>query len=128
MKRARARSGSDLPVWIPITPPFFFFSKITRLEVGRKLGLLKLVIGLIHVSKTFQVMEYSRRQFYETRRNFQTRGSDGLPDRLPGMSLHLMDSGAFGTGACLTSPPFAEGSPPRHQMANTARQSSPSEP
>jgi len=29
-------------------------------------------------------MGYSRQQFYEIRRNFQTYGADGLIDRLPG--------------------------------------------
>ena len=31
-----------------------------------------------------QVMGYSRQQFYEIRRNFQTYGAQGLVDRLPG--------------------------------------------
>jgi hypothetical protein len=29
-------------------------------------------------------MGYSRQQFYEIRRNFQTYGAEGLIDRLPG--------------------------------------------
>ena len=46
----------------------------------RKLSLL----DLGNVSKACKVMGYSRQQFYEIRRNFQTYGADGLLDRLPG--------------------------------------------
>lgn len=50
----------------------------------RKLSLLELAGELGNVSKACQVMGYSRQQFYEIRRNFQTFGADGLLDRLPG--------------------------------------------
>jgi hypothetical protein len=50
----------------------------------RKLSLLELASELDNVSKACKVMGYSRQQFYEIRRNFQTYGADGLIDRLPG--------------------------------------------
>ena len=50
----------------------------------RKLSLLELAGELNNVSKACQIMGYSRQQFYEIRRNFQTFGSQGLLDRLPG--------------------------------------------
>ena len=50
----------------------------------RKLSLLDLASDLGNVSKACKVMGYSRQQFYEIRRNFQTYGADGLIDRLPG--------------------------------------------
>lgn len=50
----------------------------------RKLSLLDLASELNNVSKACQVMGYSRQQFYEIRRNFQTYGAQGLLDRLPG--------------------------------------------
>jgi transposase InsO family protein len=50
----------------------------------RKLSLLELASDLGNVSKACKVMGYSRQQFYEIRRNFQTFGADGLLDRLPG--------------------------------------------
>jgi len=50
----------------------------------RKLSLLELATELNNVSKACKVMGYSRQQFYEIRRNFQTYGSQGLLDRLPG--------------------------------------------
>ena len=50
----------------------------------RKLSLLELASELNNVSKACQVMGYSRQQFYEIRRNFQTYGAQGLLDRLPG--------------------------------------------
>jgi transposase InsO family protein len=37
-----------------------------------------------NVSKACKLMGYSRQQFYEIRRNYQTYGSQGLIDRLPG--------------------------------------------
>ena len=55
-------------------------NKIAR----RKLSLLELAEDLNNVSKACKVMGYSRQQFYEIRRNFQTYGSQGLIDRLPG--------------------------------------------
>lgn len=50
----------------------------------RKLSLLDLAHELSNVSRACKVMGYSRQQFYEIRRNFQTYGADGLIDRLPG--------------------------------------------
>ena len=50
----------------------------------RKLSLLTLAKELDNVSRACKVMGYSRQQFYEIRRNFQTYGADGLIDRLPG--------------------------------------------
>jgi len=50
----------------------------------RKLSLLELASDLANVSRACKVMGYSRQQFYEIRRNFQTYGAEGLIDRLPG--------------------------------------------
>jgi transposase InsO family protein len=50
----------------------------------RKLSLLELASDLGNVSKACKRMGYSRQQFYEIRRNFQTFGAEGLLDRLPG--------------------------------------------
>ena len=57
----------------------------TRKKVARrKLSLLELASELSNVSRACKLMGYSRQQFYEIRRNFQTYGSQGLLDRLPG--------------------------------------------
>jgi len=50
----------------------------------RKLSLLELAQELGNISKACKVMGYSRQQFYEIRRNYQTYGSVGLLDKLPG--------------------------------------------
>lgn len=50
----------------------------------RKLSLLQLASELSNVSKACRIMGYSRQQFYEIRRNYQTYGAEGLLDRLPG--------------------------------------------
>ena len=50
----------------------------------RKLGLLELAVELGNVSKACKIIGYSRQQFSEIRRNYQTFGADGLLDRLPG--------------------------------------------
>ena len=50
----------------------------------RKLSLLELANAMSNVSKACRIMGYSRQQFYEIRRNYQTYGADGLIDRLPG--------------------------------------------
>ncbi len=50
----------------------------------RKLSLLDLAQELRNVSKACKVMGYSRQQFYEIRRNYQTYGASGLLDKLPG--------------------------------------------
>jgi hypothetical protein len=50
----------------------------------RKLSMLELAVELGNVSKACQIMGYSRQQFYEIRRNYQTCGAEGLLDRMPG--------------------------------------------
>jgi len=50
----------------------------------RKLSLLELAAELGNVSKACRVMGYSRQQFYEIRRNFQTYGAEGLLDKVAG--------------------------------------------
>lgn len=50
----------------------------------RKLSLLQLATEMDNVSRACRIMGYSRQQFYEIRRNYQTYGADGLIDRLPG--------------------------------------------
>ena len=52
----------------------------------RKLSLLELASEHSNVSRAGKVMGYSRQQFYEIRRNFQTYGAEGVIDRLPGAS------------------------------------------
>ena len=55
----------------------------------RKLSMLELASELNNVSKACRIMGYSRQQFYEIRRNYQTYGADGLLDRLSGASPHF---------------------------------------
>jgi hypothetical protein len=55
-------------------------SKIAR----RKLSLLELASDMANVSRACRIIGYSRQQFYEIRRNYQTYGSKGLLDRFPG--------------------------------------------
>ncbi|MDX2143064.1 MAG: IS481 family transposase [Rhodospirillaceae bacterium] len=50
----------------------------------RKLSLLELASDLNNVSRACKVIGYSRQQFYEIRRNFQTYGAEGLIDKIPG--------------------------------------------
>jgi len=50
----------------------------------RKLSLLDVAADRGNVSKACKIMGYSRQQFYEIRRNYQTFGTEGLLDRLPG--------------------------------------------
>lgn len=50
----------------------------------RRLSLLELAKELRNVSKACQVMGFSRQQFDEIRRNYQTDGSSRLLDRLSG--------------------------------------------
>ena len=50
----------------------------------RKLSMLQLAAALNNVLKACRIMGYSRQQFYEIRRNFQTYGAEVLIDRLPG--------------------------------------------
>ena len=46
--------------------------------------LPELASEMSNVSKACRIMGYSRQQFYEIRRTYQTFGADGLIDRLPG--------------------------------------------
>jgi len=55
-------------------------SKVAR----RKLSLLELAADMSNVSRACKLMGYSRQQFYEIRRNYQTFGAEGLIDRIPG--------------------------------------------
>ncbi|WP_235896769.1 helix-turn-helix domain-containing protein, partial [Oceanidesulfovibrio marinus] len=55
-----------------------------RKVARRKMSLLELATELGNVSKACKIMGYSRQQFYEIRRNYQTFGAEGLLDRLPG--------------------------------------------
>lgn len=57
---------------------------ISEKATRRKLSLLELAQELDNVSKACRIMGYSREQFYEIRRNFQTHGMAGLMDKLPG--------------------------------------------
>lgn len=50
----------------------------------RKLNLLTLAEELGNVSRACRAMGYSRQQFYEIRRIYQTQGSAGLLDKIPG--------------------------------------------
>ena len=50
----------------------------------RKLSLLELAQEIGNVSRACHVVGYSRQQFYEIRRQYQTYGAQGLIDRLPG--------------------------------------------
>ena len=50
----------------------------------RELSLLELASEMYNISKDCGLMAYSRQQFYEVRRNYQTYGADGLIHRLPG--------------------------------------------
>lgn len=50
----------------------------------RKLNMLELAEELDNVSKACRIMGYSRQQFYEIRRDFQTYGAKGLLDKVPG--------------------------------------------
>jgi transposase InsO family protein len=50
----------------------------------QKLSLLELASQMANVSKACKALGYSRQQFHEIRRNFQTYGAEGLLDRMPG--------------------------------------------
>ncbi len=49
-----------------------------------KLSLLELAKELNNISKACKLIGYSRQQFYEILRNYQTYGAEGLLDKLPG--------------------------------------------
>ncbi len=56
----------------------------TNEKVARcKLSPLELAKELNNVSKACKLIGYSRQQFYEIRRNYQTYGAEGLLDKLP---------------------------------------------
>lgn len=57
--------------------------KLTLLELAGQLGSPSASSGRV-VSKACRIVGYSRQQFYEIRRNFQTFGADGLLDRIAG--------------------------------------------
>jgi len=57
---------------------------VTQKAARRKLNLLELAQELDNVSRACLIMGYSRQQFYEIRRNFQTYGAEGLLDKISG--------------------------------------------
>jgi len=57
---------------------------IAQKAARRKLNLLELAADMDNVSKACKLMGYSRQQFYEIRRNFQTFGSEGLLEKARG--------------------------------------------
>ena len=63
----------------------------------RKLSLLELASEMENVFRACRIMGYSRQQFYEIRRNYQTYGADGLMVCAPG-------PGFAGSGRCKRPP------------------------
>ena len=59
-------------------------TNVSQKAARRKLSLLELAEEMENVSKACKIMGYSRQQFYEIKRNYQTCGSAGLLDKLPG--------------------------------------------
>ncbi len=57
---------------------------VAQKAARRKLNLPELASELGNVSKSREIIGYSRQRFYEIRRNYQTYGSGGLLDQLPG--------------------------------------------
>ena len=57
---------------------------IAHKAARRKLNLLELAAEMENVSKACKIMGYSRTQFYEIRRNYQTLGAEGLLDKARG--------------------------------------------
>jgi len=57
---------------------------VAQKAARRKMNMLELAEELGNVSKACKIMGYSRQQFYEIRRNYQTYGAKGLLDKLPG--------------------------------------------
>jgi len=57
---------------------------LTQKAARRKLNLLELANELGNVSEACRRIGYSREQFYEIRRNYQTFGSEGLLDKAKG--------------------------------------------
>ncbi len=56
----------------------------TPSATGPNWSHLELAKELNNVSKACKLIGYSRQQFYEIRRNYQTYGAEGLLDKLPG--------------------------------------------
>jgi transposase InsO family protein len=68
-----------------VTNPSQERSMTTDVRIARrKLSLLELAQELGNVSKACKIVGYSRQQFYEIRRNYQTFGAAGLVDKLKG--------------------------------------------
>jgi transposase InsO family protein len=57
---------------------------VAQKAARRKLNLLELANELGNVSEACRRIGYSRDQFYEIRRNYQSFGAEGLLDRIPG--------------------------------------------
>jgi transposase InsO family protein len=57
---------------------------VAQKAARRKLSLLELANELDNVSKACKLIGYSREQFYEIRRNYQTFGAEGLLDKVRG--------------------------------------------
>lgn len=57
---------------------------VAQKAARRKMNLLELAEEMGNVSKACKLMGYSRQQFYEIRRNYQTYGAQGLLDKIPG--------------------------------------------
>ena len=57
---------------------------VAQKAARRKLGLIELAAELDNVSQACRIMGYSREQFYEIRRNYQTFGAEGLLDKVRG--------------------------------------------
>jgi len=57
---------------------------IAQKAARRKLNLLELASEIENVSKACKIMGYSRQQFYEIRRHFQTLGAESLLDKTRG--------------------------------------------
>ena len=57
---------------------------VAQKAARRKLNLLELANDLGNVSEACRRIGYSREQFYEIRRNYQTFGSEGLLDKARG--------------------------------------------
>jgi len=55
----------------------------TTQMAAQKTARRKLASELSNLSKACKIMEYSRQQFYEIRRIFQTYGAEGLLDQFP---------------------------------------------
>ena len=60
----------------------------------RKLSLLELAQDLGNVSRACKLVGYSRQQFYEIRRNYQTYGAAGLVDKVKGAKEPAPEPGA----------------------------------